>query len=239
MNNKDYSTFNSSGQSILIIDDEPDLCELIEFQLQKEGFRTSTLSNPLEAIGHARDFDPDLIILDVMMPELDGLRLCSMLKVDSLLKTVPILFLTARSDADEKVKGCERGADDYLTTPFDTRELVARSKAILSRTFEKKNILAGKLAADGIVLDPETHEVFIEDQLIDLTHTEFRLLHLMMERVGRVQSRENLLVNVWNYDTDIETRTVDNHVGRLRGKMGSKGEMIKTVRGVGYMLVID
>ncbi len=239
MNDKDYSTFNSSGHSILIIDDEPDLCELIEFQLQKEGFRTSTLSNPLEAIGHARDFDPDLIILDVMMPELDGLRLCSMLKVDSLLKTVPILFLTARSDADERVKGFERGADDYLTKPFDNRELIARSKAILSRTLEKKEVMAGKLTANGIILDPETHEVFIEDQLIDLTHTEFRLLHLMMERVGRVQSRENLLVNVWNYDTDIETRTVDNHVGRLRGKMGSKGGMIKTVRGVGYKLVID
>ncbi len=239
MNDKDYSTFNSSGHSILIIDDEPDLCELIEFQLQKEGFRTSTLSNPLEAIGHARDFDPDLIILDVMMPELDGLRLCSMLKVDSQLKKVPILFLTARSDADERVKGFERGADDYLTKPFDNRELIARSKAILSRTMEKKEVMAGRLKADGIILDPETHEVFIEDELVILTHTEFRLLHLMMERVGRVQSRENLLVNVWNYDTDIETRTVDNHVGRLRGKMGSKGEMIKTVRGVGYKLAID
>ena len=239
MNDKDYSTFNSSGHSILIIDDEPDLCELIEFQLQKEGFRISTLSNPLEAIGHARDFDPDLIILDVMMPELDGLRLCSMLKVDSQLKKVPILFLTARSDADERVKGFERGADDYLTKPFDNRELIARSKAILSRTMEKKEVMAGRLKADGIILDPETHEVFIEDELVILTHTEFRLLHLMMERVGRVQSRENLLVNVWNYDTDIETRTVDNHVGRLRGKMGSKGEMIKTVRGVGYKLAID
>lgn len=239
MNDNDYITFNSSGHSILIIDDEPDLCELIEFQLQKEGFRTSTLSNPLEAIGHARDFDPDLIILDVMMPELDGLRLCSMLKVDSQLKKVPILFLTARSDADERVKGFERGADDYLTKPFDNRELVARSKVILSRTLEKKSIMAGRLKADGIVLDPETHEVFIEDEWVELTHTEFRLLHLMMERVGRVQSRENLLVNVWNYDTDIETRTVDNHVGRLRGKMGSKGEMIKTVRGVGYKLSID
>lgn len=239
MNDKNYSTFNLSGHSILIIDDEPDLCELIEFQLQKEGFRTSTLSNPLEAIGHARDFDPDLIILDVMMPELDGLRLCSMLKVDSQLKKVPILFLTARSDADERVKGFERGADDYLTKPFDNRELIARSKAILSRTMEKKEVMAGRLTADGIILDPETHEVFIEDELVILTHTEFRLLHLMMERVGRVQSRENLLVNVWNYDTDIETRTVDNHVGRLRGKMGSKGEMIKTVRGVGYKLAID
>ena len=164
MNNKDYSTSIHCGQSILIIDDEPDLCELIEFQLQKEGFRTSTLSNSLEAIGHARGLDPDLIILDDARAR--WLETCSMLKVDSLLKTVPILFLTARSDADERVKGFERGADDYLTKPFDNRELVARSKAILSRTLEKKNILAGKLAADGIVLDPETHEVFIEDQLM-------------------------------------------------------------------------
>ena len=239
MNDNEYSTFNSPGHSILIIDDEPDLCELIAFQLEKEGFRTSSLSNPLQAIGHARDFDPDLIILDVMMPELDGLRLCSMLKVDSQLKKVPILFLTARSNADERVKGFERGGDDYLTKPFDNRELVARAKAILSRTLEKKSIMAGRLKADGIVLDPETHEVTIDEKQVELTHTEFRLLHLMMERVGRVQSRENLLVNVWNYDTDVETRTVDNHVGRLRGKMGSKGEMIKTVRGVGYKLSID
>ena len=99
--------------------------------------------------------------------------------------------------------------------------------------------MAGRLTADGIILDPETHEVFIEDELVILTHTEFRLLHLMMERVGREQSHETLLVNVWNYDTDIETRTVDNHVGRLRGKMGSKVELIKTVRGVGYKLSID
>ena len=131
MHDNDYSTFTPSSHSILIIDDEPDLCELIEFQLQKEGFRTSTLSNPLKAIGHARDFDPDLIILDIMMPQLDGLRLCSMMKVDSRLKSTPILFLTARSDADERVKGFERGADDYLTKPFDNRELIARAKAIL------------------------------------------------------------------------------------------------------------
>ena len=233
------STFTPKKHSILVIDDEPDLCELIEFQLQKEGFRTSSLSNPLEAIGHARDFQPDLIILDVMMPELDGLRLCSMLKVDSKLKDTPILFLTARSDADERVKGFERGADDYLTKPFDNRELIARSKAILARTLKKKLVMSGKLEGGGIVLDPESHEVFIEEKLVDLTHTEFRLLHLMMERIGRVQSRENLLVNVWNYDSDIETRTVDNHVGRLRGKLGDKGDMIKTVRGVGYKMVID
>ena len=172
--------FISSKHSILVIDDEPDLCELIVFQLQKEGFRTSELSNPLEAIGFARDFEPDLIILDVMMPELDGLRLCSMLKVDTQLKDVPILFLTARSDADERVKGFERGADDYLTKPFDNRELIARSKAILTRTLKKKLAISGKLEGGGIVLDPESHEVFIDEKLIDLTHTEFRLLHLPM-----------------------------------------------------------
>tara|TARA_B100002019_G_scaffold84432_1_gene72849 strand:- start:6233 stop:6946 length:714 start_codon:yes stop_codon:yes gene_type:complete len=235
----DASTFVTENNRILIIDDEPDLCELIEFQLQKEGYKTSSLSNPLEAIGFARDFEPDLIILDIMMPGLDGLHLCSMLKVDSQLKDVPILFLSARSDADEKIKGFERGADDYLTKPFDNRELFARTKAILSRTLKKKLALTGKLEAGGILLDPESHEVFINNELIDLTHTEFRLLHLMMERIGRVQSRENLLVNVWNYDTDIETRTVDNHMGRLRGKMGKTGDMIKTVRGVGYKLVVD
>lgn len=235
----DTSTFTPSKHSVLVIDDEPDLCELIEFQLQKEGFTTSSLTNPLEAIGHARDFQPDLIVLDIMMPELDGLRLCSMLKVDSKLKDIPILFLTARIEADDRIKGFERGADDYLTKPFDNRELIARTKAILARTLKKKLALTGKLEGGGIILDPDSHEVFIDDELIDLTHTEFRLLHLMMERIGRVQSRENLLVNVWNYDSDIETRTVDNHVGRLRGKLGEKGEMIKTVRGVGYKLVVE
>ena len=165
------SIFIPSKHSILVIDDEPDLCELIEFQLQKEGFQTSALSNPLEAIGFARDFEPDLIILDVMMPELDGLRLCSMLKVDTQLKDVPILFLTARSDTDERVKGFERGADDYLTKPFDNRELIARSKAILTRTIKKKLAISGKLEGGGIVLDPESHEVFIAEKLIDLTQT--------------------------------------------------------------------
>lgn len=233
------STFTPSKHKILIVDNEPDLCELIEFQLRKEGFETTSLSNPLETVGHARDCEPDLIILDVMMPELDGLRLCSMLKMDSKLKDIPILFLTACGNTEDRVRGFEKGADDYLTKPFDNRELVARSKAILSRTLRKKVAMTGKLKGGGIVLDPDSHEVFINNELVDLTNTEFKLLHLMMERIGRVQSRENLLVNVWNYDSEIETRTVDNHVGRLRGKLGKKGGLIKTVRGVGYKLAVD
>ena len=233
------STFTPSNHTILIIDDEPDICELLEFKLKNEGYQTFSTTNPLEAVSKARDVSPDLIVLDVMMPELDGFRLCSMLKVDSKLKNIPILFLTAKTEVDDRVKGFTRGADDYLTKPFDSRELVARIKVILARTLRKHVAMQGKLLAGGIALDPESHEVTIDGELIDLTNTEFKLLHLMMERTGRVQSRENLLVNVWNYDTEIETRTVDNHIGRLRSKLGPKGDFVKTVRGVGYKLLAD
>jgi len=233
------STFTPANHSILIIDDEPDICELLEYKLRNEGFRAESVCNPLEAFGKARDLSPDLIVLDVMMPDLDGFRLCSMFKVDSKLKNIPILFLTAKVKIDDRVKGFERGADDYLTKPFDTRELIARIRVILSRTLTKQVALQGKLFAGGISLDPESHEVTVDGNLVDLTNTEFKLLHLMMERTGRVQSRENLLVNVWNYDTDIETRTVDNHIGRLRSKLGKKGYFVKTVRGVGYKLLTD
>ena len=188
----DTSTFNTKNKKILIIDDEPDLCELIEFQLQKEGYKTNSLSNPLEAIGYARDYDPHLIILDIMMPGLDGLHLCSMLKVDSLLNNIPILFLTACSDADEKIKGFERGADDYLTKPFDIRELLARVKVILTRTLMKKHALSYRLESGGIILDPESHEVFINDKLIDLTHTEFLLATFNDGIDWKVQTREPL-----------------------------------------------
>ena len=233
------STFTPSNHTLLIIDDEPDICELLEFKLKNEGYQTISTTNPLEAVSKARDVSPDLIVLDVMMPELDGFRLCSMLKVDSKLKNIPILFLTAKTEVDDRVKGFTRGADDYLTKPFDSRELVARIKVILARTLRKQVAMQGKLLAGGIALDPESHEVTIDGELIDLTNTEFKLLHLMMERTGRVQSRENLLVNVWNYDTEIETRTVDNHIGRLRSKLGPKGDFVKTVRGVGYKLLAD
>jgi len=231
------STFSSAKQSILIIDDEKDICELIEFRLQKEGYRVNWTTNPLEAIGKARDFGPDLIILDIMMPELDGLHLCSMMKVDSQLKNTPVLFLTAKSEVEERIKGFERGADDYVTKPFDKRELIARVNAILSRTLRQQEALEGKLKVGGISLDPNSHIVQVNGLNIDLTNTEFRLLHLLIERTGRVQSRENLLVNIWNYDSEIESRTVDNHIGRLRTKLGEEGNLVKTVRGVGYKIV--
>ena len=171
------STFTPSNHTILIIDDEPDICELLEFKLKNEGYQTFSTTNPLEAVSKARDVSPELIVLDVMMPELDGFRLCSMLKVDSKLKNIPILFLTAKTEVDDRVKGFTRGADDYLTKPFDSRELVARIKVILARTLSKQVAMQGKLLAGGIALDPESHEVTIDGELIDLTNTEFKLLH--------------------------------------------------------------
>ena len=233
----DSSTFIPAKKSILIIDDEKDICELIEFRLKKEGYLVNWTSNSLEAIGKARDFNPDLILLDIMMPEIDGLRLCSMIKVDSQLKNTPIIFLTARTEVEDRIKGFERGADDYITKPFDKRELIARVNAILSRTLKQKEALQGKLKAGGISLDPDTHIVKVNGDHVELTNTEFKLLHLLIERTGRVQSRENLLINIWNYDSEIETRTVDNHIGRLRSKLGDEGGLLKTVRGVGYKIV--
>ena len=232
----DKKTDGGGKRTVLVVDDEEDVCELVEFQLEKEGFRVEWVTNPLEAIGLARDLEPDLVILDVMMPDLDGFRLCSMLKVDSRLKHVPTLFLSAKDEVEDRVKGFARGADDYISKPFDRRELVARVKAVMARSQKHKEALGGKLRAGGIALDPERHTVEINGDEVKLTATEFRLLHLLMERKGRVQNRENLLINVWNYDTDLETRTVDNHVGRLRSKLGEDGDMIETVRGVGYRL---
>ena len=137
------STFEATSHSVLIIDDEEAICELIDFKLSKEGYRVSWITNPLEAIGKARNFEPDIIILDVMMPELDGFRLCSMLRVDGMLKHVPILFLTAKNEVEDRIKGFNRGGDDYLTKPFDNRELVARIRAILSRSLRKQEALQG------------------------------------------------------------------------------------------------
>ena len=236
MNDKDYSTFNSSGHSILIIDDEPDLCELIEFQLQKEGFRTSTLSNPLEAIGHARDFDPDLIILDVMMPDLDGFQLLRMIRSDNLLQKVPVIMLTAKSGVEHRIKGLEQGADDYLGKPFDSQELVLRIRSILKRLADQTNDTSSRIMLGKLVLDEEDHSISIAGDKIDFTLTEFKLIHYFLKRKGRVQTRDNLLLGVWKFDAEVETRTVDVHIRRVRKKIADSGLAIETIRGVGYRL---
>jgi two-component system, OmpR family, phosphate regulon response regulator PhoB len=223
---------------ILVVDDEPDVTELLKYKLEQEGYRCDVLNDPLLFVGRARDFEPDLMILDIMMPELSGLQLCRMARGDPAMKDIPIVFLTARGEAEDRITGLESGAEDYISKPFNTKELMLRIGKILNRkTKEAEPSKDARIQISGVVIDEDLHELKVDDKNVVLTATEFRLLKLLMERKGRVQSREHLLVNVWHYDTDIETRTVDTHVRRVREKLGRYAHLIETVRGVGYRAV--
>lgn len=226
----------SLRKKILIVDDEPDVADLVAYNLKTKGFDTETVNDPTHSIGVARTMMPDLVILDVMMPEINGIQICRLLRAEPQLKNVPVIFLTAKVEEDDRVQGLESGADDYVCKPFSTKELVLRVQNILRRTLEKEDGGGVTLIVGSIELDVDRHEVKIGGEVIDLTATEFKLLHLLMERRGRVQTREHLLLNVWNYETEIETRTVDTHVRRLREKLGAEAEWIETIRGVGYRM---
>ncbi|MEJ6733783.1 MAG: response regulator transcription factor [Opitutaceae bacterium] len=227
---------DSSRKKILVVDDESDVADLVAYHLKTKGFDTETVNDPTQSIGAARSMMPDLVILDVMMPEINGIQICRLLRADPALKHVPVIFLTAKVEENDRVQGLESGADDYICKPFSTKELVLRVQNILRRTSEKTESKAVKLIVGSIELDVDRHEVQIGGEIVDLTATEFKLLHLLMERRGRVQTREHLLLNVWNYETEIETRTVDTHVRRLREKLGGEAEWIETIRGVGYRM---
>lgn len=223
-------------KKVLVVDDEPDVTDLLAYTLKAKGFAVEAINNPNASVGFARTFLPDLVILDVMMPELNGIQICRMLRADPALKHVPIIFLTAKAEESDRIQGLENGADDYVSKPFSTKELVLRVQSILRRTNEGAQPEVKLLQAGDIVLDIARHEVKLHGQPIDLTATEFKLLRLLMERRGRVQTREHLLINVWNYETEIETRTVDTHVRRLREKLGDQADWIETIRGVGYRM---
>lgn len=223
-------------KKILVVDDEADVTELVAYHLKAKGFTVETLNNPNGSIGLARTFLPDLVILDVMMPDLNGVQICRMLRADPKLKKVPVIFLTAKAEENDRIQGLETGADDYICKPFSTKELVLRVQSILRRLSEGGSSEPKRLQAGQIVVDVDRHEVAVGGQPVDLTATEFKLLRLLMERRGRVQTREHLLINVWNYETEIETRTVDTHVRRLREKLGAEADWIETIRGVGYRM---
>ncbi len=221
-------------QKILVVDDETDVTELLAYTLKAKGFTVETLNDPNRSIGLARTFLPDLVVLDVMMPDLSGIQICRMLRADPKLKRVPVIFLTAKAEESDRIQGLETGADDYLCKPFSTKELILRIQTILRRVHDGAAETPRLLTAGGIVLDGERHTVMVGGAPVELTATEFKLLRLLLERRGRVQTREHLLINVWNYETEIETRTVDTHVRRLREKLGTEAEWIETIRGVGY-----
>ena len=228
----------AKSNRILVVDDEPDVTELLKYKLEQEGYQCEVLNDPLAFVGRARDYQPDLMILDIMMPELNGLQLCRIARSDPAIKDVPIVFLTARGEAEDRIKGLETGAEDYVSKPFNSKELMLRVGKILNRGAKREAAeVPARIQIGGVVIDEELHQLLVDEEPVVLTATEFRLLKLLMERKGRVQSRENLLVNVWHYDTDIETRTVDTHVRRVREKLGRYSHLIETVRGVGYRAV--
>ena len=226
----------SSKKRIFIVDDEKDLTDLLRYQLKREGFKAEAVNDPFVALSSARDFGPDLIVLDVMMPDLDGYKLLRMFRSDNLLGEVPVVMLTARAGVEDRIKGLESGADDYLGKPFDAKELILRIRSILKRTVVQSKSADGRIVLGNVAMDEEDHTVSISGVEIPFTVTEFKLLQYFLKRKGRVQTRETLLISVWKFDAEVETRTVDVHIRRLRKKMETADLEIETVRGVGYRL---
>ncbi len=221
---------------ILVVDDEPEAVELIEFNLKQAGFEVVTAADGAEALKKARSGLPSLIVLDLMLPEVDGLEVCKMLRRDPSTTAIPIVMVTAKAAEIDRVLGLELGADDYVTKPFSPRELTLRIKNILQRGRAKPDE-ADTLKFGDLLIDAPRHQVSWRGKQIDLTATEFKLLSLLAQRRGRVQSREQLLRDVWEYNSLIDTRTVDTHMRRLREKLGPAAKFLDTVRGVGYRFV--
>ena len=222
----------------MVVDDESDVTELLEYKLEQEGYRVATLNDPLAFVAKVREFEPDLMLLDIMMPELSGIQLCRIIRADSAMRETPVIFLSARSEVEDRIKGLEAGAEDYISKPFNINELLLRISKMLKRSGAPSEPAGqSRIEIAGVVIDEDLHQLTVDGKNVLLTATEFRLLKLLMERKGRVQTRDHLLVNVWHYDTDIETRTVDTHVRRLREKLRQYAHMIETVRGVGYRAV--
>ena len=221
---------------VLVVDDEPDAVELVSFNLKAAGYEVVSADDGNEAIKKARQHAPDLILLDVMLPEVDGLEVCKLLRRDPVASSVPIIMLTAKAAEIDRVLGLELGADDYMTKPFSPRELVLRVKNLLKRRQASDEKLE-TLNIGDLFIDIPRHLVTVARKRIDLTATEFKLLTTLATRRGRVQSREQLLRDVWEYDNIIDTRTVDTHMRRLREKLGGACRYLDTVRGVGYRFV--
>jgi DNA-binding response OmpR family regulator len=223
---------------ILVVDDEPDAVELVSFNLKGAGFDVISAGDGAEALKAARLYSPDLILLDVMLPEVDGMEVCKLLRRDPGTAAIPMIMLTAKAAEIDRVLGLELGADDYVTKPFSPRELVLRVKKLLARRDDNVE-KAERMQVGELLVDIPRHLVTVSGRRIDLTATEFKLLSTLMQRRGRVQSRDQLLQDVWQYDNLIDTRTVDTHMRRLREKLGKAARYLDTVRGVGYRFAED
>jgi two-component system phosphate regulon response regulator PhoB len=223
-------------QRVLVVDDEADIVALVAYHLAKAGYRVSTASTGPDALEAARREHPALIVLDLMLPGLSGYDVLEQLRTGDASRDVPVLMLTARREEEDRIRGLSLGADDYLTKPFSPQELVLRVGAILRRTRAAPTASGATVTLGALEVDTAAHLVRVAGEPVELTPTEYKLLLLLVERRGRVQDRAHLLESVWEAAPDIQTRTVDMHVQRLRAKLGSAGDMIETVRGFGYRL---
>jgi two-component system phosphate regulon response regulator PhoB len=219
---------------VLVVDDEPDITALVAYHLAKAGYRVSTAGNGSEALRAAREERPDIVILDLMLPGASGYEVLEELRRMDDTREVGVILLTSRREEADRIKGLSLGADDYLTKPFSPAELALRVGAVLRRLSAPAVAAGSTITAGPISIDRSAHRVTLDGQELLLTATEYRLLVTLLERRGRVQSRPQLLESVWDAQPDIQTRTVDMHVQRLRTKLGSEGHMIETVRGFGY-----
>ena len=222
------------SQKILIIEDEPDIRKTLEYNISREGYVVISASSLSEGREKLESASFSLLLLDLMLPDGSGLDLCRELKQDKSLSSMPVIILTAKDDEVDKVVGFELGADDYVTKPFSVRELILRVKAVLKRGERKSDNMEVQRQFGELKIDVDSHEVFVNDEQVSLTALEFKLLRQLVDRRGRVQSRDQLLSDVWGYSSDVTTRTVDTHIKRLREKLGGMGKYVQTIRGVGY-----
>ncbi len=223
-------------ERILVVDDEPDIVALVAYHLAKTNYRVSTASNGTDALSIARQERPSLLVLDLMLPGMSGFDVLEHIRAEEGTRHIAVLMLTARKEEQDRIRGLSLGADDYLTKPFSPQELVLRVGAILRRTTGATEAPADLLQIGPIRIDRAAHRVAIENDEVELTPTEYKLLITLAERRGRVQARGHLLETVWEAAPDIQTRTVDMHIQRLRTKLGDAGDLIETVRGFGYRM---
>jgi DNA-binding response OmpR family regulator len=221
------------GRLVAVVDDEPDIRELVSLHLTKAGFKTSTFADGDSFYRFTSDHVPDLVVLDLMLPDIDGIEICKHLKADSRLGHVPVVMLTARAEETDRVLGLELGADDYVTKPFSPRELVARVRAVLRRNEKRAETRTIELPEETLI-DLDRYEVTVAGRRVELTTTEFKLFAAMAERRGWVFSRDDLLDRLWGSEKSVVDRTIDVHIANLRKKLKKAGRLIHNVRGVGY-----
>ena len=229
-----------NGKTIAIIEDDKDILELIALHVQKAGFKPKKFTDGESFFRYLSTDMPDVLILDLMLPDMDGLEICKVLRSNTSTAKLPIIILTAKIEETDKIVGLELGADDYITKPFSPRELIARVKAVLRRTSEEETTEEEILkVGDKIVIDVNKMEVYVEGKKVDLTLTEFKILKHLAKKPGWVFSREQLLDAIWGVKKSVIDRTVDVHIKKLRDKLGKAGKLIKSVRGMGYKIEIE